>query len=275
MQEGLPLFYWKEIWHGRDFTNFGDILSLKIVERIIGDSVRIITKKKPTVIEKKLLALGSVISFANQNDVVWGAGINGKLLDKKYYKFTQIDVRSVRGPLTRNFLQETFGIECPEIYGDPGLLIPVLFPEFERKATPSRDFIVIPHFSEEHLFPKSLGDNIVYSTEPWEEIIEKILDSAFVISSSLHGVIVAEAFGIPARLLRLEKSEEPLFKYIDYYLGTNRPDFQYATSIEEALEMGGEPPVKCDIERLYQAFPFEYWPNTIFKRPNFSLWVYR
>src|SRR6267154_4215414 len=32
--EGLPLYYWNEKWHGQIFENFGDIISLKLVERI-------------------------------------------------------------------------------------------------------------------------------------------------------------------------------------------------------------------------------------------------
>jgi len=80
-----------------------------------------------------------------------------------------------------------------------------------------------------------------------------------VISSSLSGIIIAEAFGIPARLLRIENQSntEDLFKYRDYYYGTNRFEFKCATSIEEALEMMGEPAPACDLEKLVKAFPFD------------------
>jgi pyruvyltransferase len=261
--EGLPLYYWNEQWHGRTFVNFGDILSLKLVERIVGKSVRVYKKgQKPS--EKKLLAIGSLLYFANDNDVLWGTGTNGKFTSKKDYKFTALDIRAVRGPLTRKFLLETFQINCPEIYGDPALLIPYFFPEFKRKENPTRDYLIIPHYSEEDLFLKEEWENVVYSTEPWNQILENILDSRFVISSSLHGVIVAEAYGIPARLLVISNNE-PLFKYYDYYLGTNRPNFKYATSVEEAMEMGGEQPFECDLQKLYEAFPFEYWPTSISK----------
>ncbi len=266
-REGLPLYYWNEQWHGRVFENFGDIISLKLLERIIGEPIRVYKKgQKPP--EKKLLAIGSLLYFARDNDVIWGTGTNGKFTKKEDFKFTTLDIRAVRGPLTRKFLWEVFHIECPEIYGDPALLIPYFFPEFKRKKNPAYDYIIIPHYSEEHLFQKHEWDNIVYSTEPWGAILEKILDSRFVISSSLHGVIVAEAYGIPARLL-VVSNNEPLFKYMDYYLGTNRPNFQYATSVEEAMEMGGESPFECDLKKLYEAFPFEYWPSVGFQQPNF------
>jgi len=265
--EGLPLYYWNEPWGGRRFENFGDILSLKLVERIVGGPVRVYKKgQKPP--EKKLLAIGSLLYFACDNDVLWGTGMNAKITKKKDFKFTALDVRAVRGPLTRKFLLETFRIECPEVYGDPALLLPYFFPEFKRSKNPRYDYIIIPHYSEEHLFLKDEWENIVYATEPWEDVLQKILDSRFVISSSLHGVVVAEAYGIPARLLIISDNE-PLFKYRDYFSGTNRPNFQYATSIEEAMEMGGEEPFQCDLKKLYEAFPFEYWPNTLFKNIHY------
>jgi len=262
--EGLPLFYWQEKWRGRTFVNFGDYVSFKLVERMVGGSLRPYVKGQKNV-EKKLLASGSIFSFAINDDVVWGSGINGKLLYKKDYRFNTLDIRSVRGPLSRRFLKETLGIHCPEIYGDPALLFPYFFPEFQRQQNPSNDYIIIPHYSEEHLFMKKEWDNIVFSTDPWDDIVRKILDSRLVISSSLHGVLIAEAYGIPARLLRITDNE-PLFKYIDYYLGTGRPNFSYATTVDEALEMGGEAPIKCDLEKVYQAFPFEYWPNVHFPK---------
>ena len=259
ISEGLPLYYWQQ----PNFVNFGDYLSPKLVERIVGQPVRIF-RRHPKNKDKKLLAIGSLISFAANDDVIWGTGINGKLLKKESYNFDRLDVRAVRGPLTRQFLYDNFQINCPEIYGDPALLIPHFFPEFQKQNFPSRDFILILHYSEEKLFPKSEYPYVVYSTDHWEEIIRTILDSKFVVSTTLHGIIVAEAFGIPARLLRLTETE-PLFKYQDYYCGTGRPHFQFATSLEEALSMGGEPPFQCDLEKLYDAFPFEFWPNSTFK----------
>jgi pyruvyltransferase len=264
--EGPPLFYWHEKWRGRTFINFGDYLSLKLVEKIVNGPVRPYIKGQQKI-EKKLLAIGSIISFASNEDIVWGSGINGKLLSRKDYKFKTLDVRSVRGPLSRTFLKEHLGIDCPEVYGDPALLFPHFFPEFKRKEQPAYDYIIIPHYSEEDLFPKEEWDNVVFSTDPWEEVLERILDSRFVVSSSLHAIIIAESYGIPARLLRVTNNES-IFKYEDYYSGTGRPNFSYAISINEALEMGGEPPPQCNLEKLYRAFPFDYWPSTNFQFPK-------
>lgn len=95
--------------------------------------------------------------------------------------------------------------------------------------------------------------------EDWQVVVAKILDSKFVISSALSGVIVAEAFGFPARLIISpnENNTETIFKYSDYYYGTKRFDYRFATSVEEALEMSGEPMPVCDLEQLLQAFPYD------------------
>lgn len=263
-EAALPLYYWRQ----PHLVNFGDYLSLKLVERIVNQDVEVY-KKTMFGHKKKLLAVGSILYFANQDDILWGSGTNGKMPNKSDYNFETLDVRTVRGPLTRKFLMDNWGINCPEIYGDPALLMPYLFPELKTKENPKYDYIVIPHFSENKLFPKNDQYEVVYATDEIFSVIDKILDSRFVISSSLHGLIVAEAYGIPARYLRVTENE-PLLKYCDYYQGTNRPNFQIASSIEEALLLGGEPPFECDLEKLYFSFPFEYWKEASFKHPNFK-----
>lgn len=259
MPLGLPLFYWK---HPK-IVNFGDYLSLKIVERMVGLPIQEAQKNSSL---KKLLAVGSIMSFARTGDVIWGTGVKRKDFHNINYTFTHLDVRAVRGPLTRQFLMKYFNIECPEVYGDPALLIPYLFPEFKRKENPDYEYLIIPHYSDEALFPKSEYNNVAYPSDPWYEVIEKIVNSKFVISSSLHGIIIAEAFGIPARLLRDKKrllkkmrAPEPIFKYKDYYYATGRPHFRYAFSVEDALLMGGEKPIVWDPRPLVNAFPFEFW----------------
>ncbi len=261
--EELPLYFWRQ----PNLMNFGDHLSLKLVERIVNSRVRVYQKNAP---ERKLLAIGSILYFASENDVIWGSGVNGKRLLRKDYNFSSLDVRAVRGPLTRQYLIDHFQISCPEIYGDPALLMPYFFPEFKPSESPTYDYLIIPHYSEIALFPKSEYPNVVYPTEPWDVVVGKIMDSKFVISSSLHGVVVAEAYGIPARLLKIS-DHEPLFKYQDYYWGTNRQNFEIAFSVEEALMLGGEVPFECDLEKLYNAFPFEFWTESNFTKPNFSI----
>jgi pyruvyltransferase len=225
--EGLLLFWWRS-----SPENFGDKLSQVVIERLLNRRIDYsdqLKEKKPI-----LLGIGSILHYARDGDVIWGAGFRENPLGEN--RFKNIDVRAVRGPLTRRFLLE-MGIKCPEVYGDPALLIPYLFPEFKKSKYPSNRYIIIPHRQEIKYF--SEYKNVVLPTEPWDQIINKILNSKLVISSSLHGIIVAEAFGVPARLLKMSWMFEPLLKYKDYYLSTGRPNFKYAESLRQALRMEG------------------------------------
>lgn len=128
------------------------------------------------------------------------------------------------------------------------------FPSLKNPIILSYDYIFIRHFTDK--FVCMTDPRVVFVKWDWDKVIGRILDARFVISSSLHGIIVAEAFGIPARYLRMG-DHESIFKYQDYYYGTNRFDFKYATTIEEALEMGGGPPAQCDLDKLLNAFPYD------------------
>ena len=240
------LFWWKcHLGSG----NFGDELSHVIVEKIIGRNV---TYSPLESKEKCLLSVGSILHFAKDGDLILGSGFReNPLLEKRFHT---LDVRAVRGPRTRDFLLK-MGIACPEVYGDPALLLSDLFPEFKEEK-PIYDYIIIPNIGEIECF--RCYKNVVLPTEPWYVVVRKIAQSKFVISSSLHGIIVAESFGIPARLLKMTWIE-PLLKYQDYYESTSRPNFRYATSVQEALALGGEEPGDIDRAKLLDAFPWDYF----------------
>lgn len=242
---GETLYWWKP----NRGENFGDELSCALVERLIERSVERASLADP---QRTLFALGSVLQMARDGDVIWGSGYWGHPWIT--HQFTEVDIRAVRGPRTRALLLEK-GMDCPEVYGDPALLTPLLFPEYQA-VEPDEDYILIPHFTEVSRFKKNA--HLVSPRDNWKVVLQRILRSRLVISSSLHGIILAEAFGVPARMLRVSK-HEPLFKYQDYYESTGRPDFKFATSVKEALEMGGERPGYIDLQPLLNAFPWDYF----------------
>ena len=236
-------------WHASSGVNFGDDLSHVIVERILGRPVKY---RNLNSSQKILLGGGSILHYARDRDVIWGSGFREDPSGEN--RFHSLDVRAVRGPKTRDFLLKK-GIDCPQVYGDPAVLMGHLFPEF-KKQKPIYDYIIIPNIVEISSFASY--KNVVVPTLPWNEIVQKMNQSKLVISSSLHGIIVAEAYGIPARLLKMTWVE-PLLKYQDYYESTGRPNFKYATSVQEALRMGGEQPGSIDIKKLLDAFPWDYF----------------
>jgi pyruvyltransferase len=169
-------------------------------------------------------------------------------------------VRSVRGPRTRQAMLAQ-NVSCPEIYGDIALLVPYLFSEF--KPNPTREYIVTPHFRDEAVYRQRNVSNIVSVARQPVEVISDILTAKKVISSSLHGIITAEAFGIPAVLVFTGEDRRSIIKYYDYYEGTGRFTFPIAASVEEALTLEPPPPPVFDARKILAALPYDLYglPN--------------
>lgn len=252
------LFWW-EPSDGQ--PNVGDYLGRSLVESILLLNDVELTEKIST--SNRLLSVGSVLHYAKNGDCIWGTGLHGKKTRSKH-EFKQLDVRAVRGPITRQFLL-SIGIDCPDVYGDPGLLMPIFFrKETLSSQNPSKkDFIVIPHMHESHDKFQPYADRILSPRCRPVKFIKSILSSDFVISSSLHGIILAEAYGIPSIYLN-SNNGEPLSKYEDYYQGTARSSFHFGASVEECLRLGGNSSFNIeDIQsRLLSSFPLDLWKKS-------------
>lgn len=262
----VEVVHWNPVRHRRSgllgrFTashpvnNFGDLLGPLIVRELVERSG---LRFDGAGQGRRLLAVGSILHFAQPGDVVWGTGVNGKKLDLER-SYAGLDVRAVRGPITADFLRG-HGIHVPDIYGDPGLLVGSLWTRDElRGDRPVVPVSVVPNFHDlrAHRADPTGRAQVISPQLPVLEVLARIAASEYVVGSSLHGVIVAESLGIPARFVR--SSVEPEIKYRDYYEGTGRSRFTQAASVEDALAMGpGEPP-RWDPGPLLEAFPLDLW----------------
>jgi pyruvyltransferase len=232
----------------RRVDNFGDLIGPMLVARIVADEGLIEQTER-----RRLLTVGSIMHFAKPGDTVWGTGINPKV-DRPPAK--PLDVRAVRGPVTQAALEQQ-GIAAPSIYGDPALLWSRFWP-LESYAVGSRRPIgIVPNFHDVAAF----GDDerVIHPRGKVHDVVSRILHHDFVIASSLHGIVIAESYGIPARLI--PSRTEPPGKYDDYYRGTGRPDWRSAPTVEAAVEMGGERPPRWDGDAMLAAFPRDLWRN--------------
>lgn len=91
------------------------------------------------------LCIGSTLNYlTTPQTIVWGAGVIDDQLDMRA---VPKQILAVRGPLSRDYLLRR-GIDCPEVYGDPALLIPY-FHQKNRPNPPGTGRIgVIPHYSD-------------------------------------------------------------------------------------------------------------------------------
>lgn len=238
-------------------NNFGDLLGPEIVRGLC----RELGLGERAVRDARLLSIGSVMHFARDGDVVWGSGVNGKVA-AEMHTLAALDVRAVRGPLTHEFLRRHGVALGPLPYGDPALLLGRLRPDLQAQR---RDIplTIVPNLNDADLL---IGRRVLNPRSPLEKCLRRIARSRLVVGSSLHGVIVAEALGIPARVVRARREAE--FKYADYFLGTGRPDFRIAASVREAIELGGERPPQVSLDDLIAAFPRELWHPGVAAEPT-------
>jgi len=231
-------------------NNFGDLIGPMVVKKLLSNNEIENTKNQ----ERRLLTVGSIIHFAQNYDTLWGSGVIGNEPIESY-KFQDLDIRAVRGPNTHDFLQKNFDLTVPNVYGDPAILVPFLFPEIKKEASQKASFelTIIPHF---HDYQKLKNNpNVLSPRDKLPKVLDRIARSEFVVASSLHAVILAESFGVPAQLF--QSSTEHYFKYEDYYLATGRESFRMARDYREAIKFGGESPMLFDSKPLLDSFPYD------------------
>ncbi|WP_188359621.1 polysaccharide pyruvyl transferase family protein [Rothia aerolata] len=267
----LPLrphryFRWtKQLPFAPVVQNFGDLLSEDIVKYVVAKKGLSKPRLQDSASTQRLLAIGSIIQFLEPGDIVWGSGVNGKhITDLR--KIENITYHAVRGPLSRELLQQT-GFEVPAVYGDPGLLSPLAFPKEHllREDLIAAPVTLIPNLND---LPRWQSDaarlgsdfELVSPMGTSAQIIQKIVNSQAVVTSSLHGFVLAEVYGVPRALV--VSGEEPLFKYKDYFAGTGRDNLQVFPTIENAVKHLSDDELKFDVQPLLEAFPDYLWENT-------------
>ena len=180
-----------------------------------------------------LQMVGSTLGDVNENSILCGAGaisINQRIRNKPY------KIISVRGPLTRELCIKQ-GIDCPPVYGDPAMLLPLFYNPRPSTYihTGSQKVGLIPHYvDKENGIVKQLAKNqeihvidILLSPNKfgkmsveneWKKWIDELCSCDCVISSSLHGLIIAEAYGIPTLWVKFsDEINGDDFKFYDYY----------------------------------------------------------
>jgi len=237
--------------------NFGDELSVFITQKLINtEKYKLLLNKAG--ISLSLVCIGSYIQKAISGSYIFGSGI--RTPDKHGIPKNPKSLRicAVRGPKTRDYLL-SIGLKVPKIFGDPALLLP-------RFYTPTRDpelydkIAVIPHISNYSNYLAQKMDTTRYElinpTEQWQMVINKLTSCKSVMSSSLHGLICADAYGIPNIWLTEFELSEGQFKFEDYMLSQQRPIVSINSIVEFQEDMcyaGGN---KIDLDKLIGVFPF-------------------
>jgi len=234
--------YWSKT-AGSEYGNFGDELGPYIISRLGKNDVRylpfprsglylflgvvraVLTRRKPvqdlisTVLflcsrADYVMSAGSIIGWGRgARRIVWGSGVISGADIIPPAKFV-----AVRGQETYNLLTQQ-GYDAPHVFGDPALLLPLVYhPTVEKKY---RAGIILHYIHESVVNVDELPDDVLVINlmDDIERVISKILSCERIVSTSLHGIIVSNAYGIEA--LWAQVPDLPLsgdsMKFKDYF----------------------------------------------------------
>ena len=244
-------------------NNWGDALNPVLIECISGETPIWVKnpRRRRTTKEPVYVVIGSIIAKASdRNAVIWGTGFKST---NEVMKWRPKKVCAVRGPLSRSKLHEQ-GIECPNIYGDPALLYPKFYKPVKNQKY---ELGIIPHYvDKDNAVLDKLKDipevRIIDVTIGINRFVDEICSCEKIASSALHGIIAADAYGIPSIWLKFsDKIVGSGFKFMDYLLSVKRPYqeplvMNEYTTLNDILKTFYPYEIDIDLNRLFDACPF-------------------
>lgn len=195
--------------------NFGDELGA-IILRKLGYKVRRVSFAKADV-----LLTGTMLDPAevkNPNATIIGTG-SGHTHTAEH----NFNVLAVRGRLTANNLN----VDVP--LGDLGLLASRLW----QRQPAKYNIGVVRHYVDDNEYP--FADIVIDATEPVDEVIKKISSCRVILSSSLHGIIVADSYGIPNMRLARDDVITGDWKWMDHKTALVKPVNDIQDELLEAI----------------------------------------
>jgi pyruvyltransferase len=252
MAKELLIKYW---WS----PNFGDKVNFDLVKWISGVSPTLLRAiDRPG--QENYMVIGSILKQADSHTVVWGSGFSN---DEQGFIESDAPRRilAVRGPLTRDRVRK-LGVGCPELYGDPLLLLPRYYQP--RSKVKKYKLGLILHWKDAYVLKNSLVLPPWVVRISWDEEVDRYVDLVnsceMIASSSLHGLICADAYGIPA--IQVEFQPIGQFKFTDYFMSVGRP-LMFPLILTENVDVKRifdslyPYKIKIDLDKLYSVCPFK------------------
>lgn len=213
MRSKIRLYWCARLVRGR--RNLGDWLSPRLVRHLAGCDVEYARASRADMV-----AVGSVLHrvpthWWNKSVDVWGTGLmHGDRPVRARHRY-----HAVRGKRTQDLL----GMPEVRAWGDPGLLAPLLFPRFA--SVPKRwDVGLVPHHTDQSdpggaaLCERVAGVRVIDILSDVDDFLAEMAACRFVLSSSLHGLVIADAFQIPNAWVTMgDGLRGGAFKFADYY----------------------------------------------------------
>jgi hypothetical protein len=196
--------------------NFGDLLAPLLLERF-SDLKNI---ELTSVGQADIVSVGSVLEHipAGWTGYIVGSGLLREASKLKFDPY-EAKILALRGPLTAKGIRGDFAL------GDPGLLAAELIEPQEKKW----EHGILPHWEDDKLVDKFLAfipnAKVIKPSDEPLTVLKDIASCKRIVTSSLHGVILSDAFGIERRVETCDalKKDGNLFKFEDYSASVHCP----------------------------------------------------
>lgn len=241
------------IWYPQ-IPNMGDLLNKDMLESLFHIKIQRVSYDKSNIsaIGSSLLSAFYPINFKRRIkqeiiklfDIdpfyIWGTGfINYDTRDQKMIQSRNIKILSLRGNLSKNRVERILDKELNIPTGDGGLLVD----RWIGKGLPKKYRLgIIPHYKEKDSpfvreMKNKYSDSVIIDLGKKPiDVAKEIASCETILSSSLHGLIVADSFHIPNKHILLYPYGVRMlgdgFKFADYYssYGLNDTPLDVTTS---------------------------------------------
>lgn len=184
-------------WYGCLSLNAGDALTPWFIERCMREPA--VYLENPKADCHHYVCSGSILNYIGPRSEVWGAGLAAWCNDMD----NKATIRAVRGPISA-LCARSNGCNVPDVYGDSGLCVTKL--HNPTGIVRSDKLVIVPHYNDYFRVYDAWKswerpDNVVVVNilDSVVNVIEAMCSHAKVLSSSLHGLVFAQALGIPFR----------------------------------------------------------------------------
>lgn len=232
--------------------NVGDAMAPWLVKRLSNYESAWVP---PGYTSEHAVTVGSILNWANEHSIVWGSG----LASWKDEVNPKADIRAVRGPLSMMRLRSCGWSEKGKLLaiGDPALLMPLLV----KKAASHGRAGIVPHYVDVARFADTdMGEvKLIDPLLPVEEFCQEVAACSSILSSSLHGLIVADAYGIPNALAKFgDGIGGDGMKYWDYLVSVGRAAIEVPPRVRDERLAGS----RQIVERI-RSFDYQNAPREV------------
>lgn len=252
--------YWSAAGDHR--ANFGDQLSPLLIESLFGRRV-----KFSGIANADIVSTGSLIDALEAADNhmrpwIWGSGY---IESGPRWQGPPVRLAAVRGALSQSRVEHLTGKSIA--LGDPAILVDVAYPAL--RDVPKRfDVSIVPHFIDADADAvRWVRDthpefHIINVLAPAHQVLAQIAESRVVLSSSLHGLICADALGVPNQWTPMSQNVTGgSYKFRDYYsafdLEAHSLDVRVAADCADEFRRNWRRPIGFEARQrdLLRAFP--------------------